>query len=257
MANKSLKYKHTNMNKIRQHFFHKSGWAVFSVITWEVVEELLEEVIAYCLSSAFAIFITKTITTVGIVIATIGLKKLLFRISKPIIKKITYKEGNDKMTKIKKFFTCVGKWLFANKKTLLGTVSTFAMTLTGTGIIDVSALPDLTVKGFNITPYIYFFVLGIGIIVGLCGKGFESIEEFFERMGLIKAEKEQVAIMKQAEKELKAEEKLANQTQAEQEKLQAKKDAEEKAKAEKEKAEAEYRAKVEQAKAELKAKQSE
>ena len=233
----------------KKHF----GWAGFSVITWEVVEELLEEAIAYFLSSAFALFITKTITTIGIVFATIGLKKLLFRLCKPIIKSITYKEGNDKMTKIKKFFT----WIFANKKTLIGTLSASLMTLSGTGVIDVSALPDLTIKGFNFTPVIYYGVLVVLALFGVFGKGLEKIEEFFARMKVVKAEKEQNAIVKQAEKELKAEQKKANQTQAQQEKNQAKEDAINKAKAEKEKADAEYRAKVEKAKAELKAKQSE
>lgn len=241
------------MEKKQQHFFHKGGWVVFSVITWEVVEELLEELIAFWLSSAFVLFITKTITTIGIVIATIGLKKLIFRLCKPIIKSITYKEGNDKMTKIKKFFT----WIFANKKTLIGTLSASVMTMSGTGVIDVSALPDLTIKGFNITPVLYYGVLAVLALLGVFGKGFEKIEEFFARMKVVKATKEQNAIVKQAEKELKAEQKKANQTQAQQEKNQAKEDAINKAKAEKEKADAEYRAKVEQAKAELKAKQSE
>ena len=233
----------------KKHF----GWAVFSVITWEVAEELIEEVIAFWLSSAFALFITKTITTLGIVFATIGLKKLIFRLCKPIIKSITYKEGNDKMTKIKKFFT----WIFANKKTLIGTLSASVMTLSGTGVIDVTALPDLSIKGFNFAPVIYYGVLVVLTLIGVFGKGFEKIEEFFARIGVIKAEKEQNAIVKQAEKELKAEQKKANQTQAQQEKNQAKEDAINKAKAEKEKADAEYRAKVDQAKAELKAKQSE
>lgn len=246
---KLLKHKNTNMSKLKHFFkrifkfiFNKSGWVVLSAFVWEMVEELLEEVIAYCLSSAFALFITKTITTLGIVFATIGLKKLLFRIFKPIIKSITYKEGNDKMTKIKKFFT----WIFANKKTLIGTLSGAVMVASGSGIIDVSALPDLTIKGFNITPIIYYALLGILTLIGVFGKGFEKIEEFFARVGVIKAEKEQNAIVKQAEKELRAEEKKANQTEAETE-----------AQKEKEKAKAEYRAKVEKAKAELKAKQSE
>lgn len=229
----------------KKHF----GWAVFSVITWEVVEELIEELIAFWLSSAVVLFITKTITTIGIVVATIGLKKLLFKLCKPIIKSITYKEGNDKMTKVKKFFT----WIFANKKTLIGTLSASLMTLGGTGVIDVSALPDLTIGGFNITPVIYYGVLAVLALVGVFGKGFEKIEQFFARMKCVKAEKEQNAIVKQAEKELKAEEKLANQTQAEQDKQKAKEEADKKAKAEKEKADAEYRAKVEKAKAEIKA----
>lgn len=233
----------------KKHF----GWAVFSVITWEVVEELIEEVIAFWLSSAVALLITKTITTIGIVIATIGLKKLLFRLCKPIIKSITYKEGNDKMTKIKKFFT----WIFANKKTLIGTLSAYLMTLSGTGVINVSALPDLTIKGFNITPLIYYGVLVVLALFGVFGKGFEKIEEFFARMKVVKAEKEQNAIVKQAEKEIKAEQKVANLKQAEQEKLQAKEDAKKKADEEKAKSDAEYRAKVDKVKAELKAKQSE
>ena len=155
------------------------------------------------------------------------------------------------MTKIKKFFT----WIFANKKTLIGTLSASVMTLSGTGVIDVSALPDLTIKGFNFTPVIYYGVLVVLALFGVFGKGLEKIEDFFARIKGVKAEKEQNAIVKQAQKEIKAEQKVANLKQAEQEKLQAKKYAEEKAKAEKDKADAEYRAKVEKAKAELKAKQ--
>lgn len=220
------------------------------MILWDFGEELLEEGIAYLLGKTFAILITRAISTVIIVFSTIWLKRVIFRLVKPMIKKITYKEGNDKMNKLKKF----GTWLFANKKTLIGTVSASLMTLGGTGVIDVSALPDLTIRGFNITPVIYYGVLAILALVGVFGKGFEKIEEFFARMKVIDAQKDQNAIVKQAEKELKAEQKNANRTQAENEKIQAKKDAEEKAKAEKAKADAEYRAKVEKAKAELKAK---
>lgn len=155
------------------------------------------------------------------------------------------------MTKIKKFFT----WIFANKKTLIGTLSASVMTLSGTGVIDVSALPDLTISGFNFTPVIYYGVLVVLALFGMFGKGLEKIETYFARMKEVKATKEHNAIVKQAEKEIKAEQKLANQTQAEQDKQKAKEEADKKAKAEKEKADAEYRAKVEKAKAELKAKQ--
>ena len=60
-------------------------------------------------------------------------------------------------------------------------------------------------------------------LLGMFGKGFEKIEEFFARMTTVKAKKEQNAIVKQAEKEIKAEEKKANQTQAEQDKQKQKK----------------------------------
>ena len=240
-------------NKEQQHSFHKESLAVFLMVLWDFGEELLEEGIAYLLGRAFAILITRAISAVIIVFSTIWLKRVIFRLVKPIIKKITYKEGNDKMNKLKKF----GTWLFANKKTLIGTLSASIMTLSGTGVINVSALPDLTIKGFNFTPVIYYGVLVVLALLGMFGKGFEKIEEFFARMTVVKAKKEQNAIVKQAEKEIKAEQKKANQTQAEQDKQKAKEEADAKAKAEKEKADAEYRAKVEQAKAELKAKQSE
>lgn len=239
------------MKKKQQHFFHRGGWAVFSVFVWEMVEELLEEGIAYVVSGAFALFLAKTISVFAIVATTIGLKSLLRRLFKPIIKTLTYKEGNDKMTKVKKFFT----WIFANKKTLVGTLSASLMTLGGTGVINVSSLPDLTIGGFNITKVLYYGVLAVLALFGVFGKGLEKIETYFARMKEVKATKEQNAIVKQAEKEIKAEEKKANQTQAEQDKQKAKEEAEAKAKAEKEKADAEYRAKVEKAKAELKAKQ--
>jgi hypothetical protein len=151
------------------------------------------------------------------------------------------------MSKVKQFFT----WVWCNKKTLLGTASTAVITLSGTGVIDVNGIAPLYVGGFNITPMVYYGCLAVISLFGVFGKGIESIKTFFERVGLIKAEKQQNAIIKEAEKEIKAEQKLANQTQAQQEKAQAKAQAEAQAKAEKEKADAEHRAKVEQAKAKL------
>lgn len=224
--------------------FAKSSLAVFSAFIWELLEELIEEVIAYGLTS----FIIKTLSTAIIVLATIGIKKLLFRLLKPIVKKITYKKGDDKMSKIKEFFT----WIWSNKKSLTGIASSATIALSGTGIIDVSALPELPINGFNITPIIYYGVLLVLALIGISGKGFESIKTYAERIAKEQAEKQELAIIKEAKAELKAEQKLANQTQAEQEKAKAKADAEAKAKAEKEKAEAEHKALVEKAKAQIK-----
>lgn len=227
-----------------------SGWWVFLTgFSWELVEEILENVIAEALTDLIAVFVAKVLLTFTVITLTQLVKKLVKRILRPIIKRLTYREGNDKVGKIKSFF----QWIFANKKTLCGIASTSVATLSGTGIIDISTLPALVVGGFNITPVIYYAVLLIASLIGISGKGFESVKTFFERLATQKAEKQQKAIVKEAQKELKAEQKVANQTQAEQEKAQAKADAEKAANEAKARAEAEHRAKVEQAKAQIKA----
>lgn len=248
--------------------FSGSGWAVFTMFVWELVEEGIEQLIAVAISSAVALFITKALSTLAIITATQGIKVLLKRSLVPFIKTFTYKKGNDKMTKIKQFL----QWIYANKKTLAGTTSAAVAVASGTGIIPVSSLPALLVNGFNLTPILFYGLLGIFILIGVFGKGLESVQAFFERIGVLKAEKEQKQIEKEAAKELKAEEKeqkriekeaakelkaeekVANQNQAEEEKAKAKKDAEDKAKADKEAAEAERRAKIDAVKAQLKQK---
>ncbi|NCU39922.1 hypothetical protein EOL99_03450 [Candidatus Falkowbacteria bacterium] len=222
-----------------------SGWALFTMFVWELVEEGLENLIAMVLSSGIALFVTKALSTLAIITATQGIKVALKRFLMPLIKNLSYKEGNDKMEKLKTFF--LGIW--ANKKTILGTVSSAVMVASGSGVIDVSALPQFIIEGYNLTPIIYYVALGIIALLGVFGKGAESVKAFFERVGLIKVQKEVNLIEKEAQKELIAEQKKANQTQAEQDKIKAKEEADAKLKAEKEKADAEYRAKVEQAKA--------
>ena len=223
--------------------FSGGAWTLFTVFIWEMMEELLEEAIAFGITS----FITKALSTLVVIGITQITKRALIQICKPIVKSFTYKEGNDKMNKIKQFFT----WVWSNKKTLLGVISGGVMTLSGAEVINVSALPELPMGGFNITPLIYYGVLLVIAIFGVCGKGFESIKEYAERIAQIKVEKQEKAIMKEAKAELKAEEKLANQTQAEQEKAKAKEEAEALAKAEKEKADAEHKALVEKAKEQI------
>ena len=227
--------------------FSGGGWTLFTVFIWEMMEELLEEAIAFGITS----FITKALSTLVVIGITQITKRALIQMCKPIVKSFTYKEGNDKMTKIKQFLT----WIWSNKKTLIGVASGAVMTLSGAEVIDVNALPELPINGFNITPILYYGVLLILALVGVFGKGFESIKEYADRITQEKADKEEKAIIKEAKAELKAEQKLANQTQAEQEKAQAKAQAEAQAKAEKEKADAEHKALVEQAKAKILAEQ--
>jgi hypothetical protein len=186
----------------------------------------------------------------------------LIKLTFPLVKSIFYKKGNDKMEKLKKFWS----WIVANKCTLLGIGTGAVVTVSGAGVIDVNSFPALVIGSVNITPILYYLVLGVLTIVASFFP--ETIEKFKTRIAEKKAEKEQKAnlkaqikeqkaIEKIAEKEFVAEEKLATQTQAEKEKADAKKLAEDQAKAEKEKAERERRAKIELAKAELKKKQAE
>ena len=223
--------------------FTGSGWTLFTLFTWEMMEELLEEAIAFGITS----FITKALSTLVVIGITQLTKRAIIRMVKPIVKTFTYKEGNDKMGKVKQFFT----WIWSNKKTLIGVTSGAVLTLSGAEVIDVSALPELPIGGFNITPIIYYGALLILALVGVFGKGLEGIEEYANRIKQQKAEKEQKAIVKEAQAEIKAEQKLANQTQAQQEKATAKAEKEKIAKAEQEKAEAEHKAKVEEAKAKI------
>ena len=77
--------------------FSGSGWALFTMFVWELVEDCLENAIAYVLSSAIAIFVTKALSTLFIITATQGIKVVIKKTMIPFIKKMTYKEGFDKM----------------------------------------------------------------------------------------------------------------------------------------------------------------
>lgn len=227
--------------------FSGSGWALFTVFVWDLVEECLENLIAYAISGAFTLFITKALSTLAIIAVTKGIKVSIQRFLMPFIKTLTYKEGRDKMSKIKTFFT----WIWCNKKTLTGICSSAVITLSGTGVIDVNTLPALNINGFNLTPVLYYVLLAALTLIGITGKGFEAIKTFFIRKKNEADAKEAKAIEKEAKAEIVADEKLATQTQAEQEKAKAKAEAEAKAKAEAEAAEAEHKAKVAEAKAKL------
>lgn len=241
--------------KKKSSFFKKlssSGFtALLTMFAWELVEEGVESLIAYTISSAFAIFITKAISTLAIVTTTQGIKITIKRFLVPFFKNIINKMEITKMSKIKQFF----KWIFANKKTLVGT--TINGIGTGLGITaswTIDKLPQIEVKGFNIAPIIYTIVCLIAFVLnelGVCGKGFESVQAFFARREEEVAIKTEKALVKEAQREIDNENKLATQSIEKQEKEKARAEAEQKAKEEKAKAEAEHRAKIEEIKAKL------
>ena len=80
-------------------------WSMTTIFAWELVEEALENLIAYGISSVVALFITKALSTLAIITATQGLKVGIKRFVFPYIKTFIYKEGNDKMNLVKTYFT--------------------------------------------------------------------------------------------------------------------------------------------------------
>jgi hypothetical protein len=161
------------------------------------------------------------------------------------------KAMNEFCRKVKEFF----KWLFANKKSLIGTI--VGAVGAGAGITaswKISSLPIIAIKGYNIAPIVYTVICIFAFILnelGICGKGFEKVADYFARTDLIKAQKEEKAILKEAKKELLDEEKRASQTKSDQEKEAEKAKADAEAKEKLEKATAERRAKIDEAKAKL------
>lgn len=233
------------------HKLFKNSWlALFTMFTWELVEEGFETLIAFCVSEVFTLFIVKALSTLAIIGATQGIKVCIKRFLVPLVKTLTYKEGYDKMNKVKRFFN----WLWCNKKTLGGTVmASLASIATAYSTYggQFSFLPPLMWLGLNWTSILVGVAIFVLLELGVTGVGFERIATYLERVTKEKALKEEKAIMKEAKKEIATQEKLANQTQAEQCKAKAKAEAEKKAELEKQKADAEHRAKVELAKRKL------
>ena len=227
------------MKKLREIFVY----IFFNALIIDYLEEIIEDFIAYTISEV----LLKVFSTMIVVTITYSIKVLLKR----MIKKITYKEGNDKVNKIKSFITT----LWQNKGTIGGVITAGLAVASGTKVIDVSQFPALMIGTFNITPWLYYGAIAIAII--WCTFFPESKEEYEKRIAEKNAKKEAKVIEKIAKKEIKEEAKKANQSQAQQEKAEAK-EAKDKAEAEaKAKAEEEKRAKIDAVKAEILKKEKE
>lgn len=217
----------------------------FTYLAIELVEELLEEAIAFGITW----IISKAISTLVVIFLTQGGKAMI----KFAVKRITYKEGNDKM----KFITKALTWIKGNYLPILGTASAAVTTLAGTGVIDVMALPALAIAGFNITPVLYYAIFGVLSILGISKPGWQKIATYLENLDIKKAVKEDTLAEKTAKKRVKAEAKEAKLSQAAQEKKTAK-EAAEKAKQEaKKQADDAFEAKVAAKMADIKKAQAE
>ena len=165
---------------------------------------------------------------------------------KPIIMKMK----ESKFVKgIKKFF----QWIWANKKSLLGTIAALA-TSAATGYATYggyfSFLPPLMWLGINWTAILVALGIFILLELGVTGKGFERIATFLKRIAEEKAAKEEKAVVKEAEKAIKSEEKAKEkEAKAAEKEAKALVKGEEKAKAKAE-AKAAFKAELEAKKAE-------
>lgn len=216
------------------------------MFVWELLEEGLETFIAFAISSVCAIFVVKALSTIGVVFATQGIKVAVKRFLVPFIKKITYKKGNDKMEKLKKFFSLV----WSNKKTIIGSIlAVVSGVITGIAINAdfIQLFPALTFLGVNWTAVIIGLLAFAGIELGVLGKGFETVDQYQKRTEakkiqkeITKAEKAETARKNKIRKEILLEEKLAEKKQIDEEKAK-----------EKQLADAEYNAEKEAIRAEM------
>lgn len=210
--------------------FSGSGWAVFTVFVWELVEEGLENLIALAISGTCAFFIVKAMSTFGIVLATQGIKVLIKSCLFPYIKSLTYKEGNDKVKALKNYWTKV----WGNKIT--GALSGF-----GFGAIAfLQTVVPFATHNWWIALLVFVVFFNVGIFFGG-----ETLNQIEERLAKATLTKEENSILKEAKKKLAQLKKQETQTETQ----KAKADADAKAKAERD-------AKVEQAMAKLKAEEN-
>lgn len=130
-------------------------------------------------------------------------------------------------------------WIYSNKKSIIGTLASIVAGVTTAMVAyedTIVTLPELIVFDINIVPYIAGLVIFGLTELGVTGKGFETIKEFFAR---IKANKEQKKAEKaakveqkqalEAEKAMKAQEKQQANENKKAERLLKKLEAEEKA----------------------------
>lgn len=253
-------------NKIWTKIFSGSGWVLFTMFVWELMEEGLENLIAYALSSAIAIFAAKALSTLAIISATQLAKVSIKRFLMPFIKTLTYKEGKDKMNFLKKIFSFIN----ANKLTLLSVIVGGSASFVGTYYLVLTYLIVPMWAVYAIASAVAIFLGGLSIYIG--GDTIASYSKKISVSRLSSDDKIKVnnvidtivnaaAKAKEELKKKEAEEKirLAEQAKFEAEKKRAlefaaKKEAEEKAKAEREAEIAHLLALAEQVKAEEEAK---
>lgn len=165
--------------KKKGHFSLKwllaSGGTAITVFSWELIEEALENVIALGITSFIAV-----LSTFLLVFATQGVKigiKKLVKFLFPIIKQLIYKEGNDKMTMLKNYWTKV----WGNK--LTGTFAAVPFAAVVYFAFDFANI------GFTILAVALAFIFAYNIAIFFGGETLKQIQDRLAQGRLTKEEK--------------------------------------------------------------------
>lgn len=208
------------------------------LLTYEIIEELIEEAIAYTITTVIAkavSFLLVVVLTQTVKVTAKGLAKGITIALKPAVKKLTYKEGNDKITKIMRFINmCKEKikenkflnFLKRNPKSIIGILVGLIASLASGGATTCGMIwgkVELPLWANICIGVVVCVVLFISIVFGVKGAGFENAKQYqgrklAEKLGFDKAYD---AIL-QAEKDFEAEEEAKEeQERVEQEQKQA------------------------------------
>lgn len=201
------------------------GLTVLTVLTWETLEELLENLIALGISALVASFFL-IVATQGI---KLGIKKII-KVIFPVVKSYTYKEGEDKMNAIRNYW----KKVWGNRIT--GSVAGVGFAGTAYFVLE----PVIEPLYLLILAVIGVFVVAYNFAIFFGG---ETLNQIQERWAQEKLDKKQRDIIKKAQAKIKAIAKAESQSEAEKVKAEAKAKAKQEEEAEIEKAMAEILAK--------------
>lgn len=198
----------------------------------------MEESIAWAITTVAAraiSFIVVVLLTQTTKITVKGLAKGLTVLLKPLVKKITYRAGNDKVDKIRRIYktmkNAVAKFIafvVRNKKSISSTLVALVGSLGAGGFTGGGML----FGGVQLPMYAYYLIgAAVAIVMfaltemGIAAKGFENQKEYDERIAKEEAEKAEKKALKEAEAKAKAEQEeiLALAKAEEQEKLEAEK----------------------------------
>lgn len=178
--------------KKKGHFSLKwllaSGGTAITVFSWELIEEALENVIALGITSFIAV-----LSTFLLVFATQGVKIGIKKVVKflfPIIKQLIYKEGNDKMTMLKNYWTKV----WGNKITGTFAAVPFAAV--------VYFAFDFANIGLTILAVALAFIFAYNIAIFFGGETLKQIQDRLAQGRLTKEEKAKAKAIDAKVKEL-------------------------------------------------------
>jgi hypothetical protein len=187
-------------NWIKSHLF--DGFLIAFV--YEMIEEIIENVLAYFIADCIVEFAFKAFSTILI---TQGLKTTGKRLLFPYIKQLTYKEGNDKMALLKKY-----------KDKVLGNKVTG--TLSGLGFAGISyfqTLVPFATHSFWIALAVFVVFFNVGIFFGG-----ETLAQIEKRLAEVALKKDEQKLINDAKKKYAKMIKDANQSEVDKAKAEAK-----------------------------------